>query len=280
MERRRILIRLVRRRSAVAGAAVIAVIVVLAALAPYLSLRHPIEQSLRQRLLPPGGSSWLGTDHVGRDVLSRIVWGSRISLMVGVVAVAVGGVIGGATGLTAGYFGRGVDTALMRVIDVMMAFPTLLLAIIIVAVLGVGLTNLMIAIGVASVPQFARLLRGEVMKVKLQDYVEAARGLGASNARILVKHVLPNTWSALIVLVTLRVSVAILSESTLSFLGLGVPPPTPSWGTMAAEGKNFLLIAPWVSIVPGLAIMLIVLGFNLFGDGLRDALDPRLRTER
>lgn len=275
----RALRRFARRRSAVFGGAVVAVLLVAALLAPVLAPHDPLDQELSRRMRAPGGTFLLGTDDFGRDQLSRIIWGSRISLLVSVAAIAMGAGAGALVGFVSGYLGGPADQALMRSMDIMMAFPTLLLAITLVAVLGRGVLNLVVAIGVANVPQFGRVVRGEVLRVKPMEYVDGARALGASHVRIVLRHLLPNIWAALIVLISLRVSVAILSEASLSFLGLGVSPPTPSWGTMVADGQKFLLLAPWLSIVPGVAIMLVVLGLNLLGDGVRDALDPRLRGE-
>jgi peptide/nickel transport system permease protein len=270
---------LVRRRSAAFGGTIVIGVVVVAALAPALAPYDPIDQDLSRRMKPPGQAYLLGTDDFGRDILSRIIWGSRISLAVAAAAIVIGALVGSIVGLAAGYFGGGCDHLLMRSMDIMMAFPTLLLAITLVAVLGGGLGNLVVAIGVANIPQFGRIVRGEVLRIKLLDYVGAARGLGASHLRIILRHLVPNVWPVLIVLMSLRVSVAILSEASLSFLGLGIRPPAPSWGSMVAEGQKFIVLAPWVALVPGLAIMALVLGLNLFGDGLRDVLDPRLRGE-
>ncbi len=270
---------LVRRRSAAFGGTIVIGVVVVAALAPALAPYDPIDQDLSRRMKPPGQAYLLGTDDIGRDILSRIIWGSRISLAVAAAAIVIGALVGSIVGLAAGYFGGGCDHLLMRSMDIMMAFPTLLLAITLVAVLGGGLGNLVVAIGVANIPQFGRIVRGEVLRIKLLDYVGAARGLGASHLRIILRHLVPNVWPVLIVLMSLRVSVAILSEASLSFLGLGIRPPAPSWGSMVAEGQKFIVLAPWVALVPGLAIMALVLGLNLFGDGLRDVLDPRLRGE-
>jgi peptide/nickel transport system permease protein len=270
---------LLRRRSAACGGAVVFGVLAVALLAPMLAPHDPVDQDLSRRMKPPGQPYLLGTDDFGRDILSRIVWGSRVSLGVAAASIVIGALIGSLVGFAAGYSGGAPDHALMRAMDIMMAFPTLLLAITLVAVLGRGVGNLVVAIGVANIPQFGRIVRGEVLRIKLFDYVDAARGLGASHLRIIVRHLLPNVWPALIVLMSLRVSVAILSEASLSFLGLGIRPPAPSWGSMVAEGQKFLLLAPWMSLVPGLAIMALVLGLNLFGDGLRDALDPRLRAE-
>ena len=276
---RRAVTQLLRRRTAAFGSAIVAGVLAVALLAPVITPYDPVDQDLSRRMKPPGRAHVLGTDDFGRDILSRIMWGSRISLAVGAAAVVIGALFGSLVGFAAGYFGGASDHLLMRAMDIMMAFPTLLLAITLVAVLGSGLGNLVVAIGVANIPQFGRVVRGEVLRIKLLDYVDAARGLGASHLRIILRHLLPNIWSALIVLISLRVSVAILSEASLSFLGLGIRPPAPSWGTMVAEGQKFLLLAPWMSLVPGLAIMALVLGLNLLGDGLRDALDPRLRGE-
>jgi peptide/nickel transport system permease protein len=259
---------------------VVAVAVLSALFAPWIAPADPTQQRLLERLRPPAlGPHPLGTDNFGRDLLSRLVYGARVSLLVGVVSVAIAAVFGAAMGLLGGYYGGGLDTLLMRVVDVLMAFPLILLAIAIVAVLGGGLVNLMLAVGISSIPPFARLVRGEVLTQRGRDYVEAARALGAGGGRVMGRHILPNTLSPLVVLSTLRVSTVILTESSLSFLGLGVTPPTPTWGNMVADGTKFLQTAPWISIVPGIAIMITVLAFNLFGDGLRDALDPRLKGD-
>lgn len=268
------------RRSAVAGLLIVALAVGAAVLAPALSPHDPLQQRLLERLRPLGSPGHLlGTDNFGRDILSRTIFGSRISLLVGFVAVAIAATLGTAVGMVGGYFGGAVDMLFMRTIDVLMAFPLILLAIALVAVLGGGLVNLMLAVGISSIPPFARLMRGEVLAHREREYVDAARALGAGAARIMARHLLPNVTAPLVVLSTLRISTVILTEATLSFLGLGVAPPTPTWGNMVADGTRFLQTAPWISIIPGTAIMLTVLGFNLFGDGLRDALDPRLKGE-
>ncbi|MBM3450746.1 MAG: ABC transporter permease [Armatimonadetes bacterium] len=276
----RLLRKFLRRRSAVIGAAIVGLVLVTAAFAPLLSRRDPIEQDLALRMRGPGGGFVLGTDDLGRDQLSRIIWGSRITLLVAAASIAFGAVGGSIVGVAAGYAGGRLDNTLMRAMDIMMAFPTLLLAVTLVAVLGPGVANLVLAIGVANVPQFGRIVRGEVLRIKPMEFVDGARALGASPIRIVLRHLLPNLCAALIVMISLRVSVAILSEASLSFLGLGVPPPAPSWGSMVAEGQKHLFLAPWLSILPGLAIMLIVLALNLLGDGVRDALDPSLRGDR
>jgi len=268
------------RRSAAFGLFVVTAILAVAVLAPWVAPRDPLQQRLLERLKPPGTPGHpLGTDNFGRDLFARIVYGARISILVGVVSVAIAAGLGSAVGLLGGYYGGALDHALMRVVDVLMAFPLILLAIAIVAFLGGGLFNLMLAVGISSVPPFARVVRGEVLAQRTRDYIEAARALGAGGGRLMGRHLLPNSLSPIVVLSTLRISTAILTESSLSFLGLGVAPPTPTWGSMAAEGTKFLQTAPWISIVPGAAIMLMVLAFNLFGDGLRDALDPRLKGE-
>lgn len=268
------------RRSATVGLFVVGAILAVAVLAPWVTRQDPLQQRLLERLQPPGTPGHpLGTDNFGRDLFARLVYGARISILVGVVSVAIAAGVGSVVGLLGGYYGGVLDQALMRVVDVLMAFPLILLAIAIVAFLGGGLFNLMLAVGISSVPPFARVVRGEVLVQRTRDYVEAARALGAGGGRLMRRHLLPNSLSPIVVLSTLRISTAILTESSLSFLGLGVAAPTPTWGNMAAEGTKFLQTAPWISIVPGAAIMLMVLAFNLFGDGLRDALDPHLKGE-
>lgn len=260
--------------------AVIVVVVVLAALAaPLLATHDPNVQRLDQRLLAPGnGGHWLGTDEFGRDVWSRLLYGARVSLQAGVVAVAFGAVGGMVLGMLGGFFGGWIDMLVGRVFDVLMSFPNILLALAIVAALGPSLGNVIVAIGIATVPRFGRVMRGAVMSVRARDFIEAAEAIGTSGGAIMVRHVLPNVLSPLIVVATLGIATAILIEATLSFLGLGVPPPTPTWGSMINGGKQYLQLAPWISTTSGVAIMFAVLGFSLFGDGLRDLLDPRLKT--
>jgi peptide/nickel transport system permease protein len=240
----------------------------------------PIKQDLSHRLTAPGREFMLGADGFGRDLLSRTIWGARVSIIVGLLSVIVGAAIGVLIGVVPGYLGGRVDQVAMGVVDIVMAFPMLLLAITIVAVFGGGLLNLVIAIGISNVPHFARITRGEALRVRNLEYVDAARAIGASQTRVILRHIFPNLLATMVVLFTLRTSSAVLTESSLSFLGLGLPPPLPSWGVMLAEGQRFLTVAPWVSIVPGAAIALLVFGLNLFGDGLRDAMDPRLTAER
>jgi peptide/nickel transport system permease protein len=266
------------RRSplSLSGAGLVLVFVLFAALAPALAPHDPVDP-IAQRLTAPQRAYPMGTDEFGRDILSRIIFGARISLWVGVVAVGIG-LAGGATaGLVSGYVGGRLDMLLMRAVDVMFSIPPIILAITLTGVLGPGLTNATVAIGLVYLPTFARVARGPVLAVAGREYIEAARAAGAGAGRVLSLHVLPNVAAPLIVQTTLALSTAILAEATLSFLGLGVQPPEPSWGTMLGTGRKYMELAPWTAIFPGAAVMLLVLGFNLLGDGLRDALDPRLR---
>ncbi|HYU20827.1 MAG TPA: ABC transporter permease [Chloroflexota bacterium] len=260
----------------VLGTVLIALLVATAALAGLLAPFDPVAQIAR-RLTAPDGIYLLGTDEFGRDILSRIIFGTRISLYVGMVSVGIALGIGGTLGLIAGYFGGWIDNILMRLMDVMFSIPSLVLAIAITGILGPNLRNAMIAIGIVYTPTFARVARGPVLAVIQNEYIAAARTVGARDGRIIFRHVLPNVTAPIIVQTTLSLSTAILAEAVLSFLGLGTQPPEPSWGTMLGTGRKFMETAPWVAIFPGFAIMLAVLGFNLLGDGLRDALDPRLK---
>lgn len=238
------------------------------------------DQDLLARLKPPSNEHWMGTDQLGRSIFDRIVWGARISLMVGIVATAISLVLGTALGLVSGYYGGWVDRIIMGVMEVLLAFPGILLAIAVVSIFGPGLNNVMLAVGIAHVPQFARMARGATLSAKAMDFVEAERAIGASNARILWVHILPNIVGPIVVLSTLSVGTSILSAAGLSFLGLGAQPPVPDWGGMISQGRQFLRTAWWVGVFPGLAILVTVLGFNLLGDGLRDALDPRMRLNK
>ncbi|MDQ3694637.1 MAG: ABC transporter permease [Chloroflexota bacterium] len=258
------------------GLAGLLLVIGLAIFAGFVAPFDPTSQ-LTERLTPPNGIYWLGTDEFGRDVFSRVIWGTRISLYVGVIAVAIALVIGVTLGLVSGYYGGWADSIIMRFVDILFAFPTIVLAIAITGILGPSLTNATIAIGLVYAPVFARVMRGPVLSVVHLEYVQAARTVGASDGRIVWRHVFPNVTAPLIVQTTLALSTAILAEAALSFLGLGTQPPTPSWGTMLGTGRRFLELSPWVAIFPGVAIMLTVLAFNLLGDGLRDVLDPRLR---
>ena len=245
---------------------------------PYLSPHDPTKIYPRNRREAPSSQFLLGTDRLGRDILSRLIWGARISLVIGVLAVAVSMVIGLAIGLISGYYGGLLDEILMRLMDVIFAFPSLLLAIALIAVTGPSMRNVIIVIVVIGIPRFARIIRASVLSLKEKEFVEAARALSKSDMGIMTQHILPNCIAPLTVEASLSIATAIITESALSFLGLGVRPPTPSWGQMIADGRSELFTAPWIVIFPGLAIMITVLGYNLLGDGLRDALDPRLRN--
>ena len=276
--------RLVRRRTALFGMLVVLGVLLAAAFAPLVAPFDPLEQDIGQRLREPGWQDAqgrvhpLGTDHLGRDILSRIVFGSRIALVVGLAAVAISGVLGMLIGLLAGYFGGRVDDFLMRLADIQLAFPFILLAIAVIGVLGPSLRNIIIVIGVSSWVVYARVVRGEVLSIREREYVQAAIALGSQNWRVLRHHVLPNTLTPWLVVATLDMARVIVIESALSFLGLGVQPPTPTWGGMLADGRVYLSTAWWLATFPGLAILITVLGINLFGDGLRDTLDPRLKA--
>lgn len=270
--------RLVRNRRGALGGLVVAVMLATGTLAPAMAPYNYSTQSLPQRLKPPTHIHWLGTDGFGRDILTRVIWGSRVSLQVGFLATALAILVGTPVGGTAGYFGGSVDTVLMRVTDVLMSVPALFLILVVVALFGVSLLNTALVVGVVTWAPVARIVRGECLSLRTREFVEAARALGASHRRILVRHLLVNALPAVIVQATLLLGQTILIESGLSYLGLGVQPPLPSWGNMVVEGRQFLASAWWVSTFPGLAIFVTVLGFNLFGDGLRDALDPALRS--
>lgn len=245
--------------------------------APFLAPYDPLAPSLEDRLSAPSTLHWLGTDDLGRDILSRVIYGARASLQVGILAVAFALAAGAVLGIVAGYYGGLIDNLVMRVMDVMLAFPGVLLAIAVVAIMGPSLGNAMVAIGIVSIPVYARIVRSSTLQVKASEYLEAARALGAGDLRIILRHVLPNCMAPLIVQATLGIATAILDAAGLSFLGLGAQPPTPEWGAMLSGGRAFLRVAPWVTAFPGIAIVLLVMGFNMFGDGLRDALDPRLK---
>jgi peptide/nickel transport system permease protein len=267
--------RLVRRRGAMVGLAVIILVILVAIFAPLVAPYDPIVQSWSAVRKPPSAAYWLGTDEVGRDLFSRIVYGARASLSAGVISVGIAIAVGVPLGLIAGYAGGLVDGLISRVTDAMLACPFLILAIALAAFLGPSLGNAMIAIGVTATPIFIRLTRGQVLSVKAEDYVEAARAVGNPHWRIAFRHILPNVLPQLLVQATLTIATAIIAEASLSFLGLGQQPPAPSWGSMLNSAQRFLVNAPWMAVWPGLAIFLTVLSFNLLGDGLRDALDPR-----
>jgi peptide/nickel transport system permease protein len=266
---------LLKRKGAVFGLAVIAIFVLLAILAALVSPYDPVAQSWTTVRQAPSAAHWFGTDEVGRDVLTRVLYGARASLLAGVISIGIALSVGVPVGLIAGYLGGPIDMLLSRFTDAMLACPFLILAIALAAFLGPSLGNAMIAIGVSATPIFVRLTRGQVMSVKVEDYVEAARALGNRPRRIALVHILPNILPALLVQATLSIASAIIAEASLSFLGLGQQPPAPSWGSMLNSAQRFLTQAPWMALWPGLAIFLTVLSFNLLGDGLRDALDPR-----
>ena len=268
--------RLLRAPVAAAGAVIIGVYLLAAASAPVLSPHDPLAMASRSLLVPPGGPFPLGTDQFGRDLLSRLLYGARVSLAVSFASVVLALAGGGAAGIASGYYGGPVDGLLMRVMDVIFAFPAVLLAIAIMAVAGTAVWTVIVAIGVVYTPQFARVSRAGVLATRGLEYVEAAAAMGAGARRILLRHIFPNISAPLIVQTSLSLSLAILTESALSFLGLGTQPPTPSWGNMLAESRRFMALAPWTAVFPGATIATVVLGFNLLGDGLRDLLDPRL----
>lgn len=262
------------------GAAIVLLAVVAAVFGPWLAPFDPAAQELALRLEGPTGLHWFGLDELGRDIFARVLAGARISLLVGLVVVGVSSTIGTALGSIAGYFGGHIDEIISRVIDILLAFPGLLLAIALVAVLGPSLTNVVLALSLIGWVGYARLVRGQVLRARELDFVQAARALGATTSRILARHVIPTTLPAVSVQATLGMGGAILAEAALSFLGLGVQPPTPSWGTMLNYGRGHLLDAPHLTVFPGLAIAILVLGFNFLGDGLRDALDPATQGRR
>jgi peptide/nickel transport system permease protein len=269
---------LARNRSAVVGGCVLLVIILLALAASIISPYDPIKTNQRLSLEPPSISHLMGTDRFGRDIFSRVVWAGQTSLPIGLVAVGIGVLFGVSLGLLAGYYGGWFDAVSMRAVDLLLAFPGILLALAIIAVLGGSLTNLMIAVGISAIPDYVRITRGTVLSLKEREFVIAARVIGCRGPSIMFRHILPNVMAPLIVLATLGMAAALITGSALSFLGLGIKPPTPEWGNMLAEGREFLQHAWWVAFFPGAAIMLTVLSINLLGDGLRDALDPRMRV--
>lgn len=272
--------RLLRKPLAMAGSVLLMLMVFSALLAPVIARFTPDEQGAGDPFSPPSAKHPFGTDQFGRDVFSRVAFGGRISLQIGVIAVAIGGSAGLLLGCLAGFLGGWTDEAVMRFIDIMLAFPGILLAIAVVVVLGPSLYNLMIAVGVGAIPTFSRVVRSSVLETKERDYIQAARAIGVPDLKIVARHILPNIMAPFIVLATLDVATAILSGTALSYLGMGAKPPTPEWGLMLADGKDFIRNAWWVGTFPGLAITVTVIGINLLGDGLRDALDPRLRGTR
>lgn len=270
--------RLLKNRAAVFGGVLVVALILAALTAPLIAPFDPIKQDLRSSLQPPSSTHFFGTDVHGRDIFSRVLYGAAISLRIGALGALIGATIGVTLGLIAGFYGGLTDSLIMRAMDILLAFPGLLLAIAIVAVIGPGLENVIIAVGIFSVPEFARLVRGSILSTKQQEFMIAAQVVGARDRRLMTQHLLPNVLAPILVLGTLRIATAILTAASLSFLGLGAQPPTPEWGAMLSDGREYMVLAPHVATFPGLAILLTVLGFNLLGDGLRDALDPRLRA--
>lgn len=267
-----------KNRFAIIGFTIIIFFILVAIFAPLFTSYTYHQQDLVNRLQPPSAEFWLGTDHLGRDIFTRLVYGARVSLMVGFIAVTGALVFGTLLGVTAGYFGRWVDMIISRIFDILLAFPSILLAIAIVAILGPSLENALLAIAIINIPIFGRLVRSRVISLREEEYIMAAKAQGMKNGRIIFQHILPNSIAPIIVQSTLGFGTAILEAAALGFLGLGAQPPTPEWGQMLADSRDFIQLAPWTVIVPGVAIMLVVLGFNLIGDGLRDALDPKMKN--
>lgn len=270
--------RFLRNRWAIAGAFIVLIVVVFAVVAPMLPLGDPNVTHPSRRLTAPASAGYvLGSDHLGRDLLSRLVWGARVSLAVGVLSTALAMIVGTSLGLIAGYYGGALDHVIMRAIDVLLAFPYVLLTIALVAALGPGLVNAMMAVAIVNISFYARGVRGAVLLIRQQEFIDGARALGATEGRIVLRHVLPNIVAPIIVFVSMNIGWMITETAGLSFIGLGAQPPTADWGTMLADGRQFITVASHVAAVPGLALFVLVLGLNLVGDGLRDALDPRLR---
>lgn len=267
-----------KNRFAIIGFSIIIFFILLAIFAPLFTTYEYQDQNLVNRLKPPSAEYWLGSDDLGRDIFTRLVYGARISLMVGFFAVTGALVFGTLLGIIAGYFGRWVDMLISRIFDILLAFPSILLAIAIVAILGASLQNALIAIAIINIPIFGRLVRSKVISLREEEYIMAAKAQGMKNSRIILQHILPNSIAPIIVQSTLGFGTAILEAAALGFLGLGAQPPTPEWGQMLADSRDFIQLAPWTVIVPGVAIVLVVLGFNLIGDGLRDALDPKMKN--
>ncbi|WP_156290130.1 nickel transporter permease [Oceanobacillus salinisoli] len=264
-----------KNKSAMVGAALIIFLLLVAIFGPFFSPYSPNTQDMLNKLQPPSSDHWFGTDNFGRDIFSRIIHGTWITLFVGFSSVALGATVGTLLGIISGYYGGRLDSIIMRCMDVLLAFPGILLALAIVSILGGSLVNVIIAIAISSIPIFARITRGSTLSVKKLEYIDAMKALGASDRRIIFKHIFPNITSPIIVQATLYIATAVLSASGLSFLGLGAQPPTPEWGAMLSDGRNFLYNAPHVAFFPGIAIVVAVLAFNMFGDGLRDAFDPK-----
>ena len=274
-----ILRRLLKNKMAVIGGGIVLLIIVISIFAKYFSPYSPIAINPKDILMPPTKSHLLGTDSIGRDVLSRMIYGARISLLVGFISVGIATIIGTVLGALAGYYGGWVDSIIMRFVDIMLCFPSFFLILAVIAFLEPSIVNIMLVIGLTGWMGVSRLVRAEFLRLKRLDFVQAMKALGASDGRIIFKHILPNALAPVLVTATLGIAGAVLTESALSFLGLGVQPPTPSWGNILAEGKDNIEIAWWLSLYPGLAILITVLGYNLLGEGIRDAIDPRLKDE-
>ncbi|MBQ3446608.1 MAG: ABC transporter permease [Synergistaceae bacterium] len=272
-----VMVRLSRSPLAMFGLAIIAVLVFCAMFAEIISPYSPIKQDLMHMFETPSAAHWLGTDEFGRDILSRLIYGARVSLQVGFIAVGIALVTGGMLGAVSGYYSGRLDNTIMRVMDVLLSIPQTLLAIAIVAALGPSLMNLMIAVGISAVPTYARIVRGSVLSIRSMEFIEAARAAGSSDLRIILKHIIPNSMAPIIVQSTLGVASAILNAAGLSFIGLGIQPPNPEWGAMLSGGRQYIRDYPHMTLYPGLAIMLTILALNFLGDGLRDALDPKLK---
>jgi peptide/nickel transport system permease protein len=268
---------LAKNKMSLIGGIIIIIYLLLAILAPFIAPSDPYQINLLDKLKPPSMDHWMGTDDKGRDILSRILYGSQLSLAVGFVSVFIGALFGIVLGIVSGYFGGWIDTIIMRIIDILLAFPGMLLALAIVSALGPNLFNVMIAVGIFSIPTFARIVRASTLSIKKMEYIDAIKVLGATDLKIIFVHILPNIMSPIIVQGTNRLATSILSVASLSFLGMGAQPPSAEWGAMLSNGRDFLYSAPHIALFPGLAIAFIVLAFNLFGDGLRDALDPRMK---
>jgi peptide/nickel transport system permease protein len=276
-QRRRMLMAFTRNRTAVVGAIMVLIVIISSFGANLISPYDPLAQSPRNRLEAPSSEHIMGRDAFGRDIFTRVLYAGRVSLVVGVSSVLLGGLLGIMIGLVAAYFGGRVEIILMRMIDILMAFPSLILGLVVLAVLGGGALNMVLAIGIVFAPSFARVIHATTLSLKQQEFILAARSVGAGHPRIMFYHILPNTLGEIIVLASLWTASAIRIETSLSFIGLGISPPTPTWGNMIRDGTNFIFDVPWYSVFPGLAIFFTVLGLNLMGDGLRDILDPRLR---
>ena len=269
--------RLSKNKAAVVGGFFILLFIVVSIVGPFFTTKDPTEVMMMNKLQPPSAEFWFGTDNFGRDIFTRIIHGMSLTLKVGFLSVAIGGSIGVVFGIVSGYYGGKIDTIIMRVMDVLLAFPGILLALAIVSVLGGSLQNVIIAVAIFSIPAFARIVRSSTLSVRQLEYIDAVRALGATDFRIIFKHILPNVVSPIIVQATLRIATAVLTASGLSFLGLGAQPPEPEWGAMLNDGRTYMKTAPHLMLFPGMMIAIVVLAFNIFGDGLRDALDPKMK---